>query len=326
MGTITAGVSANAIFNSPRLDVQDLQNLAGIYTVLSNSWYEQTYESPNNETFFSVTNQDQMVLPSSESSGNWTPFQEGNQSNLAVKFGGRMLRQMAVKADIRLVPLALQWGSYMRAAERENRLTGRFLSYEEYILGLLMRQLRHDMEVNLKWTGRAKGMIKGAPSGSGDAIDGFRTILLKEAEAKKVPTIVGKKLDLVTAADEVRREMDMIANTPALAMKDYILYTSLQHANLVRRSYNHHHGRDTLAVDHVGMTSLPDHPNFKIVPQAGLKGQARVYTPKDNFVIGVQGAPEMTLEYRSYVLFASFLQGIGFQIADIRNVFINNYL
>lgn len=314
-----------ATFQSETFNTDNIQAIQNYYMANKTGFYERLFEKPNYDSFMDVTVKDKLLLMSADAEEGLQGYQKGHHGKGSVQFKGRTLQMRDVKNDFHMETRKFSTENYFAYLVQSGN-NPQTLPYQDYIITLILRAIYDRVETSVKWNGRKKDVIPGAPNNAKDTADGFKKILWDSAAAGDVRVVPSGVFTAANAYDNFIDWVETCLDRPVQEMEPMVVYCSLQFKRYIRKSYRDSYGSNTHAQDIFGNLTLPDAPNIKLKVQAGLTGASLCMSRPNTLVVGMDGAPYIHLRYESRQLFVEIDWKYGFEHAPTTELYINEWL
>lgn len=288
--------------------------------------FSSCYEDPLFEQNKTVTNlTDHKMLFSSSSTEMLQSYQIAWTPKGSVNMGARELVGRRVKIDLEEAFQDLSKEKYFSHLRRKQTNDPYYnVPYYEWILQGLLNQYRHDIAMNVMWTGTHSAPTPGVANNAVDTADGYGKIINDEITATTITPIATGTMTTSDACTKIEQFLDAIMLLPSANTKRWGLHVSQQTLMKYKRSYRTLHGETTHAKDMFGRPVVEGYENVSFIVEAGIPDNALVLSREGNLYVGVDGPPSLIIEREkrmTYFLWDFFL---GFNFSSTNDIFVND--
>lgn len=289
---------------------------AELYTKLLNKEYSQKYF----RTIAGV--KDEYIATELEMKDLVQGYQKGWTPSADAKFKPETLKVRRLKIDWAFEPAAIE-KTWEGARIDGSKIEGQDL-LESYIMEMIFRQVRKQMEYKEVFKGVYAAVTAGTPSVAGTNMDGLLKVVSNAITATKITPVVTGAITQATAREKFEQVFDAV--DVDYQAEELVALCSPELARFYKRDYRTEFGA---ANDYQGMNKedeqiLMDGTNCLITPIPGMAGSQRIIvTTPDNLARVVDGEAEidnLNLTFvrnrREIEVMGDFKFGVGFPIIE----------
>lgn len=319
------GIKYFAEFQKEALDATDIDSIQDYHMQRREGFITERMIKFNLENYINAANvKDRLLIQGATANGGMQSYQKGHQAKGDVTLTGRYLQVEDVKFDVHFETRLWSTHNYYAYLIRTGN-DPKQLPFQAFLLQILYDKMWESVEWKVKWGGRKKAVITGAPNNPQDTVDGLGTILLKDIASGEQPVTISGPFSSANAYDNVVTWLKACLNNSALRMENWALFTSLELKDKIQDSYEDTYGANTHATDIYGNFAFRKFPNVAVVPQDGLSGDGMVLVRRDVLNAGFDGSPFLETRYESRVLYFEVDWKLGFQVAPVAERFVNEW-
>lgn len=290
--------------------------------------YRRVYAQPFLDSFMQVTIDDKLMLFEGNSNRMLQSYQKGHHAKGNLTLNGRKLEIEPSKFDFTEEPRRFQYNNYLShlVAGKPNT---KVLPYQEWVLSTILAQTVEDLELESKWGGIKLGAIPGAPNNPQDITDGFLKLYRDAVLAGKVVVYPTGPLAAAASGATLTAVRDFVhtnLNRPSMRAAMWVIYTSQDVVDKYRQDYEATYAANLRPEETWGLFRV-DGANAYLLPQDGLSGKdTLVMCRPGNLHVGIQGPPEIKIEFVDREMKIQGDWGHGFQFQSESESFVNEHL
>jgi hypothetical protein len=310
------------------IDEASIQAIQNYYLKHKDEIYRRIYADPIGQGFMNLTVDDKLMLFEGNSTRMLQSYQKGHHAKGNLTLSGRLLEINPTKFDFTEEPRRFQYDNYL-AGLVSGKPNTKVLPFEEWVLSTILAQTVEDLVLEVLWGGIKLPVIPNTPNNPQDTANGFLKLLADAVLAGLIA--VYPTGPLVSAASgatltAVRDFVKTNLNTASKRNAMWIAYCSQDLVDKYRMDYEQVYSAN-LSPDQIWGLLRVDGTNCYLMPQDGLTGKdTLVMCRPGNMHVGIQGGPEVTIDFVDREMKIQGDWGYGFQFQSVSETFVNEHL